>query len=199
MRKIYMLVLIPAIAILVAGCSKAPVTELSAADQAVESARNTQAAKYAQAEWQMALDTLQAAKAEKARQDGRFALFRGYGGSRDLALRASVLAAQAQTKAEAALNELRREAEALLAEIETALPATEQAVATAPVAKGTRSEIELMKQDVLALRNQYTEAQADLARSDFETAKAKARSILDRCSEITTAIEAAKAKRGSGR
>ncbi|HUU44796.1 MAG TPA: hypothetical protein VM118_03600, partial [Acidobacteriota bacterium] len=84
-------------------------------------------------------------------------------------------------------------------EVESALPITEQAVATAPVAKGSRSEVELMKQDVLALRSLFAEAQADLARFDFETAKAKARSILDRCSEIGTAIEAAKAKKSKGR
>ncbi|HUU44363.1 MAG TPA: hypothetical protein VM118_01410, partial [Acidobacteriota bacterium] len=104
MRKLQLLVLIPAIAILVTGCSKAPVTELSSADQAVESARKAQAAKYAAAEWQMALDTLEVARAEKAKQDGRFSLFRAYGSSRDLAMRASVLAAQAETAAKAALD-----------------------------------------------------------------------------------------------
>ena len=98
-KSLRMLLVLPLLVALIAGCSKPPEMEMAAADQAMQAAQATQASKYAAADWQMANDTLQAAKAEKAAQDSRFALFRSYGKSKAMFEKASALMNTATTNA----------------------------------------------------------------------------------------------------
>ena len=67
-KTLRMLLVLPLLVALMAGCSKPPEMEMAASDQAMQAAQATQASKYAAADWQMANDTLQAAKAESAAQ-----------------------------------------------------------------------------------------------------------------------------------
>lgn len=197
MRKPMLLTVTALLAVASLGCSEAPVNEMAAAQKAVELADAAKAPQYAQAQMQMARDTLQAAEAKKAEQDSRFSWFRSYDESRKLAARATVLANTAKTAAIDAINVLRDETTAMLEETALALSQAEQMLMTAPVSKGTRADIELMKQDVAALKGVLENAYSDLSRSDFEGAQAKATTIMERCGTIRTAIESAKTKKGS--
>jgi hypothetical protein len=190
------LLALPLLVALLAGCSKAPVVEENNAVQAIGGAEQAQASKYAPAEWRVASDTLEAAKAEKAKQDSRFALFRGYGKTKALYEKASVLAAAAKTKAEAELARIRQETQMMIAQARTELDSAGAMVSTAPVGKDTRAEIELMKQDIAALQQTLTEAQGDFDRGNYDAAKVKAQTIIEKSRSIKTTVEAAIAKKG---
>lgn len=196
MRKSLRLLVLPLLVALVAGCSKAPVVEENNAVQSVGTAEQAQASKYAPAEWRTVQDTLEAAKAEKAKQDSRFALFRGYGKAKALFEKVPALAAAAKTKAEAELARIRQETQTLIAQARTELDSAAAMVSTAPVGKDNKADIEMLKQDVAAAQQTLTEAQGDFDRGNYDGAKAKAQTIIDRSNAVKTAVEAAIAKRG---
>ena len=197
MKKAFrMLLVLPLVVALIAGCSKPPEMEMAAADQAAQAAQAAQASKYAPQDWQMAQDTLQAARAEKAAQDGRFAMFRSYGKSKAMFEKATALSNTAASNAKVEMERVRKETEQILAMVKTELDSTAAMVANAPVGKDTKAEIELMKQDMTALQQTFSEAQAEYGRNNFDAAKSKAQSIRDRMASMKTQLEAAIAKRG---
>jgi hypothetical protein len=191
--------ILPLLAAMMAGCSKAPVVEENSATQAITMAEQSQASKYAQAEWQMAKDTLEAAKAEKLNQDGKFSLFRSYGTSKGMFERAAVLAAKAESTAKAELLRVKQETETILRQVQTDLDSLAAMMLTLPAGKDTKADIELMKQDVAALQQQLQGAQQDFSRQDYESAKSKAMAVADKAFAMRTSLEAVKAKSGKRR
>jgi len=99
-HPIALLIVTAALLSLFGGCSEVPTAEMQAADQAIESARASEADKYASTEFQAALDTLAAAASAKTEQDGKLALFRSYERSRELYAMVPDLAIAAATKSE---------------------------------------------------------------------------------------------------
>jgi thioredoxin-related protein len=120
--RLVMALLIATIAslLLFVGCSKTPTSEMQAADRAIESARGSEADRYAATEFQAALDTLAAAASAKTEQDGKFALFRSYERSRALYAMVPDLAKAAVDKSESARTAIQAESEKqrILAEAE---------------------------------------------------------------------------------
>lgn len=118
--SIALLVISAALLLSLGGCSKSPTTEMQAADQAMASARASEADKYASAEFQVALDTLTAAAAARSEQDGKFALFRSYERSRELYTKVPDLAKVAVESADSARNAFlaENEKQRILAEAE---------------------------------------------------------------------------------
>jgi hypothetical protein len=200
MKRAFRLMVLPlALALIVAGCSKPPEMEMASAEQAVQAASGAQAAKYAPEDWQTLQDTLQAAKAEKAAQDGRFSLFRSYGKSKALFEKAAALAATTKTKAEVEMARVREETRQMLAAVRVEVDTTAAMLAKAPVGKDTKAELELMKQDMTAIQTMVNEAQASFDRNDFDSAKNKAQTIRDKCATMKSQLEAAMAKKKGGK
>lgn len=198
-KTLRMLLVLPLLVALIAGCSKPPEMQIAAADQAMQAAQAVQASKYAAADWQMANDTLQAAKAEKAAQDSRFALFRSYGKSQAMFEKAAALMNTASTNAKAEMERVRKETEDMLNMVRVELDSTAAMVTNAPAGKDTKAELELMKQDLTALQQTLSEAQAEWTRNNFEAARSKAQTVRERVAAMRSQVEAAMAKRGGRR
>lgn len=199
MKSKSLLLIVPLIAVLLAGCSKAPVVEESSATQALTVAEQSQAALYAQAEYQMAKDTLEAAKAEKLNQDGKFSLFRSYGTAKGMFERSAILAAKAESTAKAEMERVRLETEAMLVEVQTELDSLASLLLTLPAGKDTKADIALMKQDVAALQQQLSASRDDYERKSYQTAQSKAMAVSDKTIAMRTSLEAIKAKTGKRR
>jgi len=199
MKAKSLLIVIPLTAVLLAGCSNAPVIEENNATQALSAAEQSQAAQYAQAEYQMAKDTLEAAKAERLNQDGKFSLFRSYGTSKGMFERAAMMAAKAETTAKAEMERARQETETILVQVQTDLDSLASMMLTLPVGKDTKADIALMKQDVAALQQQLSAARDDFDRQSYETAKSKAMTVADKALAMRTSLETVKAKTGKRR
>jgi len=183
-------IILPLALLVIAGCSSAPEMEESAATQAMASAESVKAAVYAPAAWQMAEDTLQAARAEKAAQDGRFALFRNYGDSKTLFESVATLAATAKMEAESQREIVRQETETLVGEARALLDTVTTKLSKMRGGKDTKAEIEMMKQDAAAFKQQLDDAQGDLDRGDYESAKTKVQTIMNKVNDLKTTIKA---------
>jgi hypothetical protein len=180
---------------LIAGCSKAPEAEMQAANQAIEAARTAEAEAYAPAAWRTAQDTLQAANAAKTEQDGKFALFRSYGKSKDMFVAAQQLANAASAAAETEKEKVKQEVIGLLSQAKAGIDAATAALAKAPKGKDTKAELELIKADLDGLTPAYADAEADFNAGKYLTARTKVQGVIQKAQSITDEIAAAAAKK----
>jgi hypothetical protein len=183
-----------AAAVVVTGCSKAPEAELATSEQAMSNAQMAEAEAYAPASYQQALDSLNAAKVEIQNQDSKFALFRGYGRSKEILVTAKALADKAVTDAEAAKEQVRMEDDTLMTSIDGLLTTTRAALAKAPRGKGTKADLDLIAADLASVESAYQGAVADYNEGKYLVGKSKLETAVNQLNRINADIEAAKAK-----
>ncbi len=180
---------------LVAGCSKAPEAEMQNADTAMQAAVTAEAEQYAPQSYQIAMDTLNAAKAAKTEQDSKFALFRSYGKSKQMFIAAQALSEKATTDAQAEKERVRQEVMGMMTQVQAVIDSATVALAKAPRGKGSKADIELIKADLDAVNNGFAAAKADFDGGKFLAAKAKFEAVANKARGIIGQIEAAKAKK----
>ena len=180
---------------LVAGCSKAPEAEMQNADTAVQAAVTAEAEQYAPQSYQIAMDTLNAAKAAKTEQDSKFALFRSYGKSKQMFIAAQALSEKATTDAQAEKERVRQEVMGMMTQVQAVIDNATVALAKAPRGKGSKADIELIKADLDAVNSGFAAAKADFDGGKFLAAKAKFEAVANKAQGIIAQIEAAKAKK----
>ena len=180
---------------LIAGCSKAPEAEMQAANQAIEAARTAEAEAYAPAAWRTAQDTLQAATAAKTEQDGKFALFRSYGKSKEMFVAAQQLANAASAASETEKEKVKQEVIGLLSQAKAGIDAATAALAKAPKGKDTKAELELIKADLDGLTPAYADAEADFNSGKYLTARTKVQGVIQKAQSIVDEIAAAAARK----
>jgi ElaB/YqjD/DUF883 family membrane-anchored ribosome-binding protein len=199
MKKVSAIALCALTLLALSSCSKPPEMEMTAASTSIESAKGAEAEQYAPSAFNTARDTLNAAMAAKTEQDAKFALFRSYKESQRLFVKADELAKKAAANAAAEKERVKQEVTAKLAEVQQFITDTEMALKKAPVGKGNKAEIELMKNDFAAAQGAFGEAQNDFnagkylgARAKVDVVKTRVQAIAD---ELTKAAEARKGKK----
>lgn len=193
MRVSSMLVAL-ALALFVVGCGSAPQTELKASEDALAGAQTAEAEQYAPASYQVALDSLNAAKVEIQKQDSKFSLFRSYGHSKELLASAQKLAEQAVSEAQTAKEETRVQDSLLIAEVDVLLASAQAAVAGAPRGKGTKADIELIKADLSSVEQAIASAKADYEAGKYLVVKSKLDASVTQLNRVIADVDAAKAK-----
>lgn len=183
----------------IAGCSKAPEAEMQAANQAIDACKTAEAEAYAPAAYRTAMDTLNAANAAKTEQDGKFALFRSYGKSKDMFIKAKDLATAAAAQAETEKEKVKQEVVGLMAGAKAAIDTATAALAKAPKGKDTKAELELIKNDLTALTPAYTDAEADFNAGKYLSARTKIQGVIQKAKSITDEIAAAAAKKAGAK
>lgn len=179
----------------VVGCSKPPEQEISAANQALDAAKMAEAQDYALDSYRVAQDTLNAAMALKREADGKFVLFRSYGKSKDMFVRAQGLANEAATKAAAEKERVRIEVTDMMAQVKAALDSADVALKKAPRGKGSKADIELIKTDLAAAVMQHDEAMTDFNNGKYKAAKAKLEAVMAKANSVIAEIEKARGKK----
>ena len=195
MFKRVTLALLALMLLVVVGCSKAPEAEMTAASAAFDAARAAEAESYVADAFRMAQDTLNAAQAMKTEQDGKFALFRSYGKSKEMFVRAQALAEKATADAAAEKERVKAEVMTLMADAKAAMDAATAAVDKAPKGKDTKAEIELIKNSLAALAPAYADAEADFNAGKFLTAKSKFEGVMAQAKSIQDEVAAAAARK----
>ncbi|MCM2272675.1 MAG: hypothetical protein NDJ18_09010 [candidate division Zixibacteria bacterium] len=195
MFKRVTLALLALMLLVVVGCSKAPEAEMTAASAAFDAARAAEAEAYVADAFRMAQDTLNAAQAMKTEQDGKFALFRSYGKSKEMFARAQALAEKATADAAAEKERVKAEVMTLMADAKAAMDAATAAVDKAPKGKDTKAEIELIKNSLAALAPAYADAEADFNAGKFLTAKSKFEGVMAQAKSIQDEVAAAAARK----
>ncbi len=177
------------------GCSKPPELEIQNANTAIQAARAAEAEEYAPRSLTVAQDTLNAAMALKEEQDGKFALFRSYGKAKAQFVRAEALAQRATADAQAEKERVRLEVANLLTTTRAALDSTAALLAQAPVGKGNKADIELIRNDLGNVEIRFTEAKAEFDSGRYKSAQAKVEAVMNDANRLMNEISLAVAKK----
>jgi hypothetical protein len=179
----------------IAGCSKPPEAEMQASQTAIDQARAAEAEQYVPDVFRIAADTLNAANAAKQEQDSKFALFRSYGKSKEMFIRAKALADNAATEAAAEKERVRVQVEGLITQAQAAIDSANAALAKAPKGKGNKAEIELIKNDLTTLGAQFEEAKNNFTAGKYLVARSKVEAVMQKANGIINEITMAAAKK----
>jgi len=188
-----------AVAVVFAGCAKAPETEMKDAQTALDDARNSvQADKWAANEYQAAKASFDAANQEVETQNGKFALTRNFDAAKEKFVQAKADAEKATQAAVANKEAAKNEANTKLQEATTAIAAAREALGKAPVTKDTRADIQLYTSDLDGLDQSLGEVRNMISSEDYMGASSKASALTQQANDIamklTEAAEKAAAK-----
>jgi hypothetical protein len=181
------------------GCSKPPEVEMAAAKASIDAAKAAEAEQYVPKAYRAAMDSLNAANAAKTEQDGKFVLFRSYAKSKDMFVRADALAKKVATDAAAEKERVKAEVTGMLAETKTLLDSANVAVTKAPVGKGNKADIELIKNDLASVTTAFDDANNEFNAGKYLTARSKVQVVKQKVESILVELETAIAKVKKGR
>jgi len=187
--------------LVLAGCSKPPEMEMQAANAAIDQAKAAEAEAYVPKAYRTLTDSLNAANAAKVEQDGKFVLFRSYKRSKEMFVNAEALAKKVAADAGAEKARVKAEVEGLLGTTKAMLDSADVAVKKAPVGKGNKADIELIKNDLASAVAAYDDAQNEFNNGKYLVARTKISSVAQKTqgilNELQTAIEKVRpAKKG---
>jgi hypothetical protein len=177
------------------GCGKAPEAEMQKATSAQEAATLAEAETYVPDSYRAAMDTLNAAMAAKQEQDSKFALFRSYGKSKEMFVAAEQMFNNAASEAAAEKERVKVEVTQMLTDAKAVLDSADMALQHAPRGKGSKADIELIKNDLAAVQAQYAEAEADITNGKYMAAKSKIEALVQRAHAIMDEIAVASGKK----
>jgi hypothetical protein len=177
------------------GCAKPPQQDIQNASTAMDAAKAAEAEEYVPDSYQTAMDTLNAANAAKQEADGKFALFRSYSKAKALYVSAAALANKAAEDAAAEKERVKEEVTGLLTQATAVLDTANAALAKAPKGKGSKADIELIKNDLAAAQASFDDANNDFNAGQYKTAQAKVTAAMQKAHAVIDEIAAAKAKK----
>lgn len=197
--KINRLAILPVLVIfpLLTSCGKVPQAEIDAATVAVENAKTAQADLYVQAEFMALQDSLSAVMA--AIETEKSKLFKSFKDETEKLTAVVTLAGQVAANAQMRKQEMKAEAETILAALMNVMTENEALLVKAPKGKEGRAALEAIKGDLDVITSGIADAQALLASDDVINALNKVQALKDKADainvELTGVIEKYSARR----
>jgi hypothetical protein len=188
---------IAAFGLVLAGCAQPPTADIEAANQALDEARQAQAAEYAPQTWTTAQDAKAKLDVEMSAQEQRWSATRTYTIVRQLAQDTKAIADRSRDEAVAGKEKVKAEATTMMAEAQTAVERAQAAVASAPKGKGTEADLASLKSDTASLDDTLAEMRKSFDAGQYNDAKVKAQAAIDTAKQVETEIEKAKSQRRS--
>jgi hypothetical protein len=176
---------------LLTGCAKEPAVEIQAARQALTQAEVPDVTEYAPQSLAAAREAVKALDAELAAQKGKFALFRKYDQSKQLAAAAATAGQKAVTDGAAGKAAARSAATDMINQAKTAVADTRTLLASAPRGKGSSTDIAALESDLAGVDAVIAEAEALFGQERFIPAKAKASAARMDAERTKSVIQAA--------
>ncbi len=192
-------VLVLGFLIVLFGCAQPPDSELTAAKNALEEARNAGAADYVAEEFKAVQDDLQKAQEEITAQETKVSLARNYDKARELLGKAKAEAEKAKTDAVSAKEEAKGEAETGFKEAQAALGQAKVLLARAPTGKGSKRDIAALKGDVQTADAMLLNIKTSLDHGDYLDARAKEQSVKETAATVSEQVKHAIEKTRKGR
>lgn len=171
-------VLLSAVVLGLAACEDPPEPAVQSARAALAGAESAGAGDYAPESLAAADAAQQALVAELAVQEEKFAMFRDYEESTRLAMAAQAAAERAAADAEAGKQEVRRETEALIAQVRAIVDEASTMLASAPRGKGSEVDLAVLQADISGAAALLPEVEQSLAAGRYLEAKSRAESAL---------------------
>ena len=179
-------------------CSKAPTTEIAAADSAMALAVEAGVEEYAPVAYGSAQDLRAQLDAELGIQSEKFALTRSYDHALELANQIKTAADEAAGETALRKEEVRVETTVLLAEVKVALADVQTMHATAPRGKGSAMDLAALKADLDSAAVVLAEGETALNEGRFLEAQTKVLAAQSGALSVRSAIEAAIRGRSGG-
>ncbi|MGD9488043.1 MAG: hypothetical protein AB7W47_08475 [Calditrichaceae bacterium] len=171
------------------GCADAPQAELDEARAALEAARSAGADRYVADKFAQAQTALDAASAEITKQNDKFAFSRNYDEAKNMLVAARDAANEAANSVEAAKEQVKMEAEGLLARIPDEIKAAKKAISKARVGKEGRAALEMIKNDMASTEASVAGVSTAMESGDYLTARDRASSILKKIASLTAEVK----------
>jgi hypothetical protein len=191
MRKVHRSLLVIAAFAALVGCAKVPQVEVDAARQSLSSAREAEAGDYAPEALRAAQDAAAKLDAELKVQEEKFALFRSYKNTTDLATAAKAEGEKAKQAAAQGKERTKAEVEALLNETRQMLTETQDMLASAPTGKGTQLDKAALQSDLTGVQTSLSEVDTVYASGRYKEAKTKAEAAKRSAEAVRADIQAA--------
>lgn len=174
------------------GCSSVPDEELTAAQEALDQAREAEAEVYVPEQFQKATDDFQAAQAEIAEENQKSFYSRDYDEARRLLKQAESAAEEAAAAAPVNKRQVRDQAEQALQNAGSAIKEAEQNLDTAPRGKGTQADLEALRSDLQRAESALEEGRRNLEEEAYLEALKKLQGAMEGASEVSEQIQAAR-------
>jgi len=174
---------------LMAGCAKVPQEVLDSAKAAVEAARAEGADRYLPELFSAAQDSLNAATAEIAAQESKFALTRNYDRATALLNAALTAANSAKDGVAAKKEEVKAEAQNLLTSAQAAVEETKKLLAKAPKGKDEKAALVQHASDLSTAESELAQVPNLLSSNDFLSARDKANAVLETVNRVKSALQ----------
>jgi len=178
--------------VLVASCAKAPSDQVESARASMKAAQDAEAGTYAKDAMANAEQQMAALDEEMKAQQGKFALFRSYGKTKEMAAAAQAAADSAKNAAQEGKARARDEASMAINDAKAIADSTRTMLEHAPVGKGSMTDIQAMKQDMATIQMNLGEADSAFAAEQYNEAKAKADAARSSAQSIQQSIMQAK-------
>ena len=176
-----------AVAVL-AGCDDPPTADLDAAKQALDSAQDVGAERFAASEYSAAQRAYSEAEATTNTEAERFFLFKNFEQARAQIADAKSKATQAESAAEAEKKRQRESAEAVIATARDAVSAAYTSLEEAPAGKGTEADIEELRTELSAAEADLDAAEAAVDSENFSDAESLAESADQKATEVADGV-----------
>jgi hypothetical protein len=176
---------------LMLGCAKVPQQDLDAAKAALDAAKAAEADRYVPELYNAAKDSLNAATAEIEKQNSKFALFRSFKHTKELLAKVTAGANDAVAQAAVKKEEVKKEAEGILAQIAPAIENVQKLMKKAPRGKEGRAALEAINSELTAVEASVAEANTAMTNGDFLTARDKAQANLQKLGSLAEELQAA--------
>ena len=173
-------------------CGKLPQAQIDAAKAAVESAKTEQADIYVTSEFTALQDSLNAYMAEVEVQNSKF--FKSYG---DVTVKLDNLVATAATvksNSVAKKEEVRKEVEALMAEIAVLIADNNALILKAPKGKEGAAALQEIRNEMIVIEASVAEANGLFTNGEFMAAHDKAKAAKENATTINAELKEAIAK-----
>jgi hypothetical protein len=178
--------------VLVASCAKAPSDQVESARASMKAAQDAEAGTYAKDAMANAEQQMAALDEEMKAQQGKFALFRSYGKTKEMAAAAQAAADSAKNAAQEGKARARDEASMAINDAKAIADSTRTMLEHAPIGKGSMTDIQAMKQDMATIQMNLGEADSAFAAEQYNEAKAKADAARSSAQSIQQSIMQAK-------
>lgn len=189
MKRFSLLAFLVVVALVMAGCGKAPDARIEQAAAAFQAAEAAGAAEYAPEAWNRAKQAMDRMKAEVDAQGRRLGFLRNYGKAGALAEEAMRAAKQASEEADRRKEQLAGEITSLIADVRNMLQSAEARLAAIPRTRGL--DPAALGSTLDTAGRQLVQAQADLDAGRLDNAMAVASQARDAIAQVFKEIERA--------
>lgn len=183
-----------AMAILFTSCAKLPEMEITNAKAAVEAAKAAEADRYVPAEYKALNDSLNVAMTEIENQKGKFSLFRSYKTATAQLNNVITLSDAVKENAGIRKEEVKAEAQQMLAEATTMVSEVNDLIAKAPKGKEGKEALEAIKGDLALVEASLAEVSTLINNGDYLTALDKVKAAVDKGNSLKVELEEVIAK-----